>query len=143
MTLPSVHISIVVRKGSPLDYQQYRHTAFWIRFSDGSPAMMIHITGTVGLFEFVAEEASDPTAITGFARKIDVGHLRVSATSAQVTRALEEVPINNRDREFNCQTWIEGALKMLADRGYLGKRDYEHGLNGMVDAIAEAEDEDE
>lgn len=52
------------------------------------------------------------------------------------------IPINNRDIEFNCQTWVERALKVLRDSGALTAAEYDQGVNGMVDAIAEAEDEE-
>lgn len=53
------------------------------------------------------------------------------------------IPISNRDIEFNCQTWVERALKVLRDSGALTPAQYDDGVNEMVDAIAEAEDEDE
>lgn len=147
MTAPNnVHISIIVCKGSPLDYQQYRHTAFWIQFDDPSttPAIMAHITGTAGMFQFEFQETnSDPTSSSNFAKQIEVGFLITPATPSQLRLVLQRIPIDNWSREFNCQTWIERALKTLMVDGCISASAYERGLDGMVDAIAEAEDEEE
>lgn len=143
VAMSTVHMSIIVYKGSPLDYQRYRHTAFWIRFRDGSPAVLVHVVGPIGQFEFQARQAPNPSESAGFAKAIDVGFLTVSATPAQVLQALQRIPIDNTDREFNCQTWIESALRALKNWNYLSGESYERGLDGMVDAIAEAEDEEE
>lgn len=96
------------------------------------------------MFEFEVREESDPTAGQNFAKMIDVGYLAMSSdTSTSVKRVFERVPIDNQSREFNCQSWIERALRLLVSWGYLSQTDYDAGLDGMVDAIAEAEDEEE
>ncbi|KAI6823983.1 hypothetical protein KC367_g8187 [Hortaea werneckii] len=93
----SAHISVIVFKGSPLDYPQYRHTSLW---------------------------------------------LNANWTLSQILAFLQNVRIDHFDREFNCQTWIERALKSLKDERVLSPAEYDLGINGMVDAIAEAEDEE-
>lgn len=55
---------------------------------------------------------------------------------------MRAVPIDNRDREFNCQVWVEAALKSLTASNMLSSEMYERGLDEMVDAIAEAKDEE-
>ncbi|KAK4609305.1 hypothetical protein CLAFUW4_14680 [Fulvia fulva] len=76
---------------------------------------MVHVTGFTGMFEFEAREAPNPTASTSFAKLVVVGALARPATPTQIRQALRNVPIDNRDRGFNCQTWIESALKALKD----------------------------
>ena len=142
MTTTIVHISIAVFKGDPVDYQKYRHTALWIRFRDGSPAILAHIVGPPGEFEFQVREHYDPSQSASLAKIVDVGYLQVRTTSTQLRSALRAIPINNSDPEFNCQTWIETVLKRLKDRNLLSNESYENGVDGMVDAIAEAEDEE-
>jgi hypothetical protein len=51
--------------------------------------------------------------------------------------------VRNYDAEFNCQIWVEAALRRLRDMRLLGSEAYTEGVDGMVDAIAEAEDEEE
>ena len=92
---------------------------------------------------FESRESSQPWETQRYAKMIEVGYLTVVATSAQTVQALQSVPINNRDREFNCQTWIEDALKRFKNAGHLSTESYNKGVDGMVDAIAEAEDVEE
>ena len=92
---------------------------------------------------FKRRESSQPWETQRYAKMIEVGILTVVATSAQVVQALQSVPINNRDREFNCQTWIEDALKRFENAGHLSTELYNKGVDGMVDAIAEAKDVEE
>lgn len=141
--MTAVHISIVVYTGHPLDYSQYRHTALWLRFADRSPSLLVHVVGPPGEFIFESKESSKPWETQRYAKTVEVGLLRVAATSAQAVAALQRVPVDHRDREFNCQTWVEHALKMLQNAGHLSRESYNPGLEGMVDAIAEAEDTEE
>ena len=140
MTTPNAHLSIIVYKGYP-DWQQFRHTSLWIRFSDESPATMFHIIGASGFFRFEAYENPNPTESKKFAEMVEVGYLTSPASFTQVRQALQRILIDNQDREFNCQTWVENALKRLVEDGQLSTADYDRALNGMVDAIAAAEDE--
>lgn len=136
-------MSIIVYKGDPLDYSQFRHTALWLRFADRSPSLVVHVVGPPGELTFESRQSSQPWETQRYAKTVEVGYLRVAATSAQTVAALQRVPMNNRDRDFNCQTWVEHALKMLKDVGYLSEESYDQGVEGMVNAIAEAEDTEE
>lgn len=69
--------------------------------------------------------------------------MTVQATSAQTIRALRGVRIDNEDREFNCQTWVQKALHMFKNVRYLPAVSYDAALDGMVDAISEAKDVEE
>lgn len=125
-----------------MDYPQYRHTSLWVRFADGGSPFLAHIVGPLQAFEFETKEMQDPTTTRSFARLISVGWLGVSWTPSQIHAFLQNVRIDHFDREFNCQSWVERALKLLRDSAALTPAEYDLGVNGMVDAIAEAEDED-
>ena len=84
----------------------------------------------------------DPSESESFAKAVNVGFLQVQATPGQVTSALEMVSVDNGNPEFNCQTWVEAALRLFRTRNFLTNDSYTSGLDGMVDAIAEAEDEE-
>ncbi len=103
----------------------------------------MHVVGPSGGFEFESRESSKPWESQRYANIVDVGTLTVAATSAQTVRALRSVPINNRDREFDCQKWVEDALKIFKNAGHLSTESYDKGVDGMVDAIAEVEDAEE
>jgi hypothetical protein len=141
--MTTVHVSIIVHKGSPLDYPHYRHTALWLQFTDHSPSQLVHVVGPPGGYEFECKQDLEPWETQGYAKTIDVGDLMVAATPAQMTQALQRTPVENRDREFNCQTWVEHALKRLWNAGFLSEDSYSKGVDGMVDAIAEAVDIEE
>nr|OQO29671.1 hypothetical protein B0A51_02576 [Rachicladosporium sp. CCFEE 5018] len=143
MAAAKVHISIVVYRGSPLDYPQYRHTALWLRFSDGSPALLAEITGGHGFFEYQYGDNADPATHQDFVRAVDVGQLSSTFTRASIIQTLSGVHVDNDDREYICQTWVQHALEMLKITGDLSEKDYERGVGQMVDAIAEAEDLEE
>lgn len=102
---------------------------------------MFHIIGASGFFRFEAYENPNPTESKKFAEMVEVGYLTSPASFTQVRQALQRILIDNQDREFNCQTWVENALKRLVEDGQLSTADYDRALNGMVDAIAAAEDE--
>ncbi|KAI7364197.1 hypothetical protein KC354_g5885 [Hortaea werneckii] len=138
-----VHISVVVYRGEPLDYPHYRHTALWIRFRDDeSFPYLAHIVGSPRDYKFETRQSEDPTRSLLFARLISVGWLSATWTPSVLEQLFPSIPINNRDIEFNCQTWVERALKLLRDSAALTPAEYDLGVNGMVDAIAEAEDEE-
>ncbi|KAK6435962.1 hypothetical protein LTR95_007849 [Oleoguttula sp. CCFEE 5521] len=143
MAASGVHISIIVHRGTPLDYPQYRHTALWLRFSDHSPDLTAEIVGAHGFFEFQTRDNADPYASRDFVRAIDVGYLTNTFTKASIVQALSRVLVDNRDREYNCQTWVQVALNMLMNDDYLPMEGYGRGLEQMVDAIAEAGDSEE
>ena len=140
-TLTTAHVSIAVYKGDPIDSQEYRHTSLHFQFQDQSPTLLAHIVGPSGDFQFQVRSGYDPAASRNLAKLVNVGTLQVQTTSDQLTSALRAVAIKNHDREFNCQTWVENVLKMWKDRQLLSERDYDDGVDGMVEAIAEAKDD--
>lgn len=141
--MTTVHISIIVHRGAPLDYPHYRHTALWSHFGDQYQPLIAHVVGPVGDFEFESREEAQPWKNEDFAKIVDVGPLATTITQPRLEALLRAIPIRNHDREFNCQTWVEAALKRLAESGLLAQQAYESGLDGMVEAIAEAEDVEE
>ena len=143
MSSRNPHVSIIIYRGEPLDYSKYRHTSIWLQFHDGSPALLVHIVGPAGEFELQTRNVANPGESAKFVKKVEVGNMTAFMTSNQAVELLKGVPIDPTDRESKCQTWVEGALKVLKNAGYLSGDMYDAGLSGMVDAIAEAEDEEE
>lgn len=72
-----------------------------------------------------------------------VGSSLVSVGRAQMIEMLRAVSVRNWDAEFNCQISVEVALRRLKDLRLLSGEAYTEGVGAMVDAIAEAEDEEE
>lgn len=142
MAATTVHISVAVFKGDPVDCQRYRPTSLFVAFANQDPAVVIHVVGPPGEFEFDTQDGYDPSRDQSLAKLADVGTLSVQASRAQVIEILRTVSIENQDREFNCQSWVEAALKKLRDSGMLTSALYAHGVDEMVDVIAEATDEE-
>jgi hypothetical protein len=142
MAAATVHISIAVFKGDPVDSQRYRHTSLFVTFANHDPSTVFHVVGPPGEFEYDIQIGYDPSGDQSLAKLVDVGPLSVESTRNQIIQILRRVPIENEDREFNCQTWVEGALKKLRELGMLTGALYAQGLDEMVDVIAEATDEE-
>jgi len=142
MDATTVHISIAVFKGDPVDYQRYRHTSWSLTFANQDPSVVVHVAGPSGEFEFDTQDGYDPSQDRSLARLVDVGYMSVQASRVQVIEILRTVPVVNHDREFNCQTWVEAALKKFHGLGMLTNALYTQGVDEMVDVIAEATDEE-
>jgi hypothetical protein len=58
--MTTVHISIIVSKGTPLDHTHTRPTALWLQFADNSPSLLVQISGAPGESEFSFCSNSQP-----------------------------------------------------------------------------------
>lgn len=143
MPLSPASITILIFKGEPLDYQRYRHTSLHVTFPDQQEPFVAHAVGPPGEYEFQVRELYDSTEVQGIVRTVKVGASLVPVDRDQMIDILRAVPVRNWDVEFNCQIWVEAAVGRLRDLRMLSSEAYTEGLDGMVDAIAEAEDEEE
>lgn len=145
-------VSILVFKGEPLDYQRHRHTALsfrplFVENPDGSAGntLVVHITGPPGELGFQVWDKYDASQDLGrtLVKDVLVGTLRKETTKSEVVQLLAGVPIENSDREFNCQTWVEKGMRLLREMEWLSEEEVEQGLDCMIDCILEAEEEPE
>lgn len=143
MSSSPASISVLVFRGEPLDYQRYRHTSLHISFTDDQDPFVAHAVGPPGEYEFQIRETYDLPESQGIVRTVQVGNPLLSIGRAQLIDLLRAVPVRNWDAEFNCQIWVEAVLRRLRDMRLLSSEAYTEGVDGMVDAIAEAEDEEE
>ncbi|KAK7550715.1 hypothetical protein IWX49DRAFT_370373 [Phyllosticta citricarpa] len=166
-------VSVLVFKGDPVDWQRYRHTALCFRPASSSPSppptpsprcqrrdsssgneesapaspppLIIHAIGAPYEYEIQAiddyEPRRDPERT--LVRDITVGKLRKAVTKEHLISVVSKIPVDNNDSEFNCQTWVEKALKQLSDDDWLTAEEYNNGVDGMVEGIIEAEEEPE
>ncbi|GAO20025.1 hypothetical protein UVI_02042580 [Ustilaginoidea virens] len=134
-------IYIAVQKGDPVDFSKYRHTGIWCVPEDGSSHYYYHVKGLTGEFIFERRKNFDPTASRTFAKRVKVGTTRHSLTPSELAIQMESVPVANNDPEFNCQQWVDYALRALCHANYLTAEQYSAGLNEMLDAAMEAKDE--
>lgn len=142
MATTTVQASIVIEKGTPLDYQKYRHTSLYFEFANLEPSATIQVIGPKKQYIFECKDNWDPTQNPSLAKIVALGPLAVQASRARLVQILQTVPIRNKDWEFDCQQWVESALSRLRELGMLTAEGYTKGLDGMVDAISEAQDEE-
>ncbi|KAF5529465.1 hypothetical protein FMEXI_14139 [Fusarium mexicanum] len=134
-------IYIAVHRGDPVDFSKYRHTGLWCVPDDNTSHYFYHVKGLIGEFTFEQRKNFDPTTSRTFAKKVKVGRTQHSLTSFELASLMGAVDVANHDPEFNCQQWVDFALVALYQKGYLTAEQYNTGLNGMIDATMEAEDE--
>ena len=134
-------LHIVVFRSEPLDYQKFRHTALWlVPEEEDGPQLFCHVTGLTMEFEFEVRRDYDPQSSAKFEKAILVGTTTQALTESEILGELEDTAIMNDDPEFNCQVWVEQALKKLSGAGYITEQEYEDGVNGMIEATLEAAD---
>ncbi|KAI5455756.1 hypothetical protein BGZ63DRAFT_368398 [Mariannaea sp. PMI_226] len=132
----------IVYRSTPLDLQMYRHVALLFKPSGKSSSYYFNVVGSTGEFEFEMRKDFDPTSSGKFEKKIKVAKLSAQITSSYLNQLMEGVPIVNENPEFNCQVWVDYALYVLCQQGYITNDEYVKGRNEMVDATMEARDDE-
>lgn len=130
MSTTPASISILIFKGEPLDYQRYRHTSLHITFTDQQEPFVAHAVGPPGEYEFQIREPYDSTEVQGIVRSVIVGDSLVPVGREQMIDILRAVPVRDWDVEFNCQIWVEAALRRLRDLRLLSSEGYTEGWMG-------------
>lgn len=90
---------------------------------------------------FEARKEYALTQSRNLARRISVGYLAFRLDEFELGDIISGVPIDNSNREFNCQHWVAEALRQLTDKKLITPEVAERGLDAMIDATFEAEDE--
>ncbi|KAJ5624534.1 hypothetical protein N7510_000843 [Penicillium lagena] len=149
-----ITLSILVYVASPLDFARYRHTALFFQFPEketGSEpdlkSSLMEIVGSHGFFTFSERVNWDiPINSTELARIIPLSLLPQKATIPEIpklraTVASTPIPADG-EQDWNCQNWVGDVLARLVAAEYLDSAERNRGLDGMVDAILEAKDEE-
>ncbi|KAJ9370627.1 hypothetical protein DTO282E5_4603 [Paecilomyces variotii] len=136
-------IFITVEKGDPLDYMEYRHTALHLIFPDATQSVM-HVVGTHGMFNFQERENYDPSTSPLYVKSTPVADIPEAIGPALIKLIILMTPVKNKpeDMPWNCQNWVADALSRLMTYGYLTEAERERGIDEMVTACFEAEDEE-
>ncbi|KAJ9200414.1 hypothetical protein DTO166G4_8630 [Paecilomyces variotii] len=139
----STKIFITVEKGDPLDYMEYRHTALHLIFPDATQSVM-HVVGTHGMFNFQERENYDPSTSPLYVKSTPVADIPEAIGPALIKLIILMTPVKNKpeDMPWNCQNWVADALSRLMTYGYLTEAERERGIDEMVTACFEAEDEE-
>lgn len=98
--------------------------------------MVVWVVGGPRTFQIQDRNNYNTTTSAGFAKDVPVGWLRTPMPQPQLVALIPQT-LDNSNRGFNCQTWVEVVLKRLSDTGYLLQEDYSKGIDGMADATME------
>ncbi|CBF87485.1 uncharacterized protein ANIA_09369 [Aspergillus nidulans FGSC A4] len=135
---------ILVYKGDPLDYSEYRHTALYFQFASSSRSIM-HVIGCPGLFRFAHARGAgiDPANVGILAKVVPVTDIPTKIGEDSICQTVERTPIRNGrdDLDWNCQNWVGDALARLVDRGWITQEHREDAIDKMADACLEARDD--
>ncbi|KAG4426857.1 hypothetical protein IFR04_000288 [Cadophora malorum] len=133
-------LNIIVYRGDPVDVQSTRHTAFFIEYADGSN-LITHAVGAHGFFEHAEKWNTQPTESRNFERLIPIITMRTrEERDLTVREILYNVPVNNEERSWNCQSWIGDGLRALS--GLISAEIATNAADQMATVLLEAPDED-
>ena len=132
-------LSIIVYKGSPIDASKYRHTALFLEFPD-TTTLLLHVTGASGFFQAEVKSDEDPSKSKKFVQKILVGEIQ-KHEKVGIESTIISTPVNNSDCSWNCQNWIDDALKKLSDRQWITSDAHSKAIDAMAEVIVEAPDD--
>ncbi|KAL4877875.1 Pyruvate/Phosphoenolpyruvate kinase-like domain-containing protein [Aspergillus karnatakaensis] len=135
-------VFILIYKGDPLDYAEYRHTALYFHFAS-STRTILHIIGCPGLFRFVKASNVDPSTVGELAKVVPVTEIPTDIGEEAIVQTVERTPIRNGrdDLDWNCQNWVGDALKRLVERGWIEGGTRDEAIEKMVEGCLEAGDE--
>lgn len=134
---------ILVYKGDPIDYTEYRHTGLFLQWPDATTSLL-HVRGTQGIFEFETRENYDAEQSRALEHKIFVSQIPDSISKELIKSVVSNTPAKNgpRDRDWNCQSWVADALTRMVNSRHMDIDTRSEALDKMTDAILEATDEE-
>ncbi|KAL4801776.1 Pyruvate/Phosphoenolpyruvate kinase-like domain-containing protein [Aspergillus unguis] len=134
---------ILIYKGDPLDYSEYRHTALYFHFASSSRSIM-HVVGCPGLFRYSHNIDTDPSSVGILAKVIPVTEIPTNIGEDSICETVQRTPIRNGrlDLDWNCQNWVGDALARLVDRGWITGEVRGDAIDKMADACLEAGDDE-
>ncbi|KAJ5918241.1 hypothetical protein N7454_010616 [Penicillium verhagenii] len=149
------NLSILVFVASPLDYARYRHTALFFEFdppaTQHANAKNQHTQPETQETECIKSSMMEVIGSPGFmsffehlARVVPVSRLPDTIPTSRLRSTVSETSIldGDGDTDWNSQNWVADALSRLVTCGYLDEGARDRGLDAMVDAVMEAEDEE-
>ena len=93
------------------------------------------------MMDLKAREGYVPYRSSQYANEVAVGWLLNPMTRPQLIAFVFAVQPNNRDREYNCHSWVQEVLQRMRDSGHILPSTYDVSLDAMIGLTLEAEDE--
>ncbi|KAL4966390.1 uncharacterized protein BDV14DRAFT_198848 [Aspergillus stella-maris] len=133
---------ILIYKGDPLDYTEYRHTALYFHFASGQRSIL-HVVGCPGLFRFAHNVDVDPASVGILAKVVPVTEIATDIGKDSIVETVTRTPIRNGrlDLDWNCQNWVGDSLRRLVERGWIEDEVREKAIDRMADVCLEAGDD--
>lgn len=137
----SQKLFILIYKGDPLDYSEYRHTALYFHFP--SSRSIMHVVGCPGLFRYANNIDTDPSVMGRLAKVVPVTEIPTDIGEDSISQTVARTPIRNGrlDLDWNCQNWVGDALARLVERGWITAEQRGVAIDKMADACLEAGDD--
>ncbi|KAI9674494.1 MAG: hypothetical protein M1817_001832 [Caeruleum heppii] len=157
-------LSILIFRGEPLDLRSTRHSALYLSndqsVTKGSAsacptalppcppgdALILHVTGGHGFFALQENSDIDPRRNEDFHCEIPVFSFPASGLkfdlAREVTDVIKRTPINNKERDWNCQTWVAEALGRCAEMGLITREGVDAAVDQMVDVLMEVPEDE-
>ncbi|KAK4247485.1 hypothetical protein C7999DRAFT_41253 [Corynascus novoguineensis] len=119
---------VIVFRGATYDSYNKRHCALLIKHLDAAGHVwrlnMIDIEGAERRWRVRQSVNRDPEGSAQFEAKVPVksfmvGHGAQGQNDRRLRDSIYNAPINNENPEWNCQSWLEGALNRLKFAGFL------------------------
>ncbi|KAJ5749202.1 uncharacterized protein N7511_010898 [Penicillium nucicola] len=134
-------LSILVYKGTPIDFPRYRHTALHALYTKNDYEWL-HVVAAHPFFKF-QKDRHNPISEEPIAW-IPVCTVPEAVTRAMIHAACSRTTVRNEptDRDWNGQNWVGEALAELVDVGALSFEQRSLAIGVMTDVILEAEDEE-
>lgn len=79
---------------------------------------------------------------TGLAKAALVAYIPDTVSVSSLRAVISGTPVAGQEMDWNSQNWVGDALERLVTAGYLTPEQKDKGLDGMVDIILEATDEE-
>lgn len=141
-------LSVIVFKGFPYDSKDKRHCALFIEHLDATGHVwrrnMIDIEGSEGHWRGRESVDRDPERSLQCDAKLPIRTFMVGLgtqgrNDRQLRNSIYNAPINNDWDEWNCQSWVDGALRRLVRANLLTENEAEAAISVALDWVVRAE----
>ena len=134
-------VYIIVLRGQKRDTSDERHAGILFAPLESGLCLYFHLSGGGGGgggggYAFEMKTGLDPRQTRGALPAVRVGRTLPMAEERLVDM-MRSAPVAGKDDddEFNDQHWVDGALAVLADAGYISRQACDKGFNKMLQTL--------
>ncbi|PFH56736.1 hypothetical protein XA68_16060 [Ophiocordyceps unilateralis] len=128
-------VYIVVHRGQKRDTSDERHAGLLFAPVENGVCIYFHLApGPDDGYLLELKKGFDPRNSRGALPSVRVGKT-APLTADKLVDAMQSVPIKRKEDEFGDQHWVDGALRLMADAGYITHQAYERGFNSLLQTL--------